>query len=162
MRATGFTHVSIHSTDVEESAAFYESLFGVERVPAPNFGSPTVWLRIGDLQLHLFERDVAPPEIHHFGLVVDDFDEFYRRAKERGLLLDEDEPPGSGVYELPDGSVQTYIRDPGGNLVEVDYPDASDQSPEIADRLVKREEQFEQSEENLEATLFVTDRDGPS
>jgi hypothetical protein len=80
MQATSFTHVSIHSTDVEESAAFYESLLGVERVPAPNFGSPTVWLRIGDLQLHLFERDVTAPELHHFGIAVDDFNEFYERA----------------------------------------------------------------------------------
>ena len=27
------------------------------------------------------------------------------------------------INELPDGSVQMYLRDPGGNLLEVDWPD---------------------------------------
>ena len=34
MRATGFTHVSIGATDLEESAAFYKDFFGMEEVPS--------------------------------------------------------------------------------------------------------------------------------
>ena len=29
------------------------------------------------------------------------------------------------MYELPDGGIQMYVRDPAGNLVELDHPDAS-------------------------------------
>ncbi len=31
----------------------------------------------------------------------------------------------SNVYELPDGAAQLYLRDPAGNLVEANWPDAS-------------------------------------
>jgi catechol 2,3-dioxygenase-like lactoylglutathione lyase family enzyme len=154
MRVSGFTHVSIHATDVEELASFYEELLDIEREPAPKFGIPVVWLRLGDQQLHLFERDIDAPTYHHFGVEVDDFSEFYRRARELDVLLDEDDPQGSDIYELPDGSVQAYFRDPEGNLAEVDYPDVTDLDEEIRAKIVKREDQFTQSAENRRATLF--------
>ena len=31
----------------------------------------------------------------------------------------------TGGFELPDGGIQTYVRDPAGNIVELDYRDAS-------------------------------------
>src|ERR687893_197803 len=55
MRARGFTHVSVHAYDLEESARFYREVFGMEEIPAPNFSSPVRWLRVGDLQLNLVE-----------------------------------------------------------------------------------------------------------
>ena len=51
MHARGFTHVSVHAYDLEESARFYKEVFGMEEIPAPNFSSPVRWLRVGDLQL---------------------------------------------------------------------------------------------------------------
>ena len=54
MRARGFTHVSISATDLEESVRFYEAFFAMEEVPSPDFSGPVRWLRVGDLQLHLF------------------------------------------------------------------------------------------------------------
>ena len=154
MKLSGYTHVSIHATDVEESAAFYEDLFDVEREHSPKFGIPVVWLRLGDQQLHLIERDIDAPPYHHFGVAVDDFNEFYHRARERNLFCDEDDPMGADIYELPDGSVQVYFRDPDGNLVEVDAPDVTELDDEIRDQIVKREDQFPQSAENRKATLF--------
>jgi lactoylglutathione lyase len=32
---------------------------------------------------------------------------------------------GNAMYELPDGSMQMYVRDPAHNLIELDYPDAA-------------------------------------
>lgn len=154
MKFSGYTHVSIHATDVEESATFYEDLFDVEREPSPKFGIPVVWLRLGDQQLHIFERDIEAPPYHHFGVAVDDFNEFYDRARERNLFLNEGDPMGADIYELPDGSVQVYFRDPDGNLVEVDTPDVTELDDEIRGRVVKREDQFEQAAENRKATLF--------
>src|SRR6187397_2269643 len=61
MRATSFTHVSIHAYDLEESTRFYVDVFGMRRVPAPDFEHPVVWLEVGDQQLHLFHRDTPAP-----------------------------------------------------------------------------------------------------
>ena len=55
VRAVALNHVSIPSRDLEESARFYESLFGLERLPTPTFGIDVIWMRLGDLQLHLFQ-----------------------------------------------------------------------------------------------------------
>ena len=40
---------------------FYEELFGMERLPTPNFGLKIRWLGLGDQQLHLFDVDEVPP-----------------------------------------------------------------------------------------------------
>lgn len=132
MRARGFTHVSISATDLEESARFYKEFFGMEEVPSPDFSGPVRWLRVGDLQLHLFLDEDPAPERHHFALDVDDFEAAYRRAEELGIR---DRGHFSTVRELPDGAVQMYLRDPAGNLVEVNWPDVTtldrDVIPEI-------------------------------
>jgi len=57
MRATRINHVSIVADDLDESARFYEELFGMERVPTAKFPEPVLWLRIGEQQLHLFKSD---------------------------------------------------------------------------------------------------------
>ena len=73
MRATGFNHVSIHALDLEESVRFYTEVFGMERIPTYAFAFPVQYLRLGDLQLHLFQRDTEAPSFHHIGINVDDF-----------------------------------------------------------------------------------------
>lgn len=122
--AKGLTHVSVSAHDLDESARFYEELFGMEEVPAPDFPFPVRWLRVGDLQLHLFQSDQpAPSTPHHFGLDVDDFEAVYEKAHEMGVT--QGEGYFSKVYELPDGAAQLYLRDPAGNMVEANWPDAS-------------------------------------
>ncbi|MGI8506478.1 MAG: VOC family protein [Solirubrobacteraceae bacterium] len=87
----------------------------------PGLRAPRRWLRLGAQQLHLFLRETPAPEFHHLGLDVDDFETAYVMARERGLLDDDTFAPT--VRELNDGSVQMYLRDPAGNLVEIDWPD---------------------------------------
>ncbi len=125
MRATRVNHVSIFANDLEESARFYEELFGAERLPTAKFPQGRVlWLKLGDQQLHLFESDDDDPTMHHhFGMDVDDFDAVYAKAKELGVL--DTEAFGTPLRSHPAGWVQLYLRDPAGNLIEVDCPDAS-------------------------------------
>jgi catechol 2,3-dioxygenase-like lactoylglutathione lyase family enzyme len=85
MRTTGFTHVSINAHDLDESVRFYQELFGMEEVPAPEFPFPIRWLRAGDLQLHLVESEDTAPGVHHFGLEVDDFEAAYQKVRELGI-----------------------------------------------------------------------------
>ena len=123
MKVTGFTHVSVHAHDLDESARFYTELFGMEEIPAPGFPFPVRWLRVGDLQLHLFQSDEPAPQGHHFGIEVDDFEATYEKVREMGVQ--EESGYFSNVFELPDGTVQLYVRDPSGNMVEVNWPDVA-------------------------------------
>jgi len=120
---TGLNHVSVVAHDLEASRRFYVDELGLEQLPTPDFGFPVVWLRAGDRQVHLFERPGEPPSHAHFGLEIGEFMPVYRRMKELGAL--DHVTFGNAVYELPGGGVQLYVRDPAGNLVELDHPDAS-------------------------------------
>jgi catechol 2,3-dioxygenase-like lactoylglutathione lyase family enzyme len=152
MRATRFTHVSIHADDLEESTRFYEDVFGLRRVPSPDFEHPVVWLELGDQQLHLFLRDVPAPEFHHIGIDVDDFEAAYRVACERGLFDRDAWSPN--VRELNDGAVQMYLRDPAGNLVEVNWPDASTLDRSVVTGIRHISDERPQSAEALRASLY--------
>ena len=153
VRALALNHVSIPARDLEESARFYESLFGLERLPTPTFSVDVVWMRLGDLQLHLFEqRDNAATRFHHFGVEVDDFEAFYVRLGELGLL---DPAWRSSAYELPSGEVQLYLRDPTGNLVEIDWPDSSTLDRTIVTDLRRLADDVSQRPGSERASLFV-------
>jgi lactoylglutathione lyase len=121
--AAGLNHVSVVAHDLPVSVSFYVDELGLEPVPTPDFGYPVAWLRAGTCQLHLFERPGEPPSHAHFGLEVADFMSVYRRLKALGVL--DHDTFGNMMYELPDGGIQMYARDPAGNLVEIDHPDAS-------------------------------------
>lgn len=137
MKTTGFTHVSVHAYDLEESARFYKELFGMEEIPTPDFPFPVLWLRVGDLQLHLFQSDETAPSGHHFGLDVDNFEAVYEKARKLGVVDDTDY--FSNVYELPCGAVQLYLRDPAGNMVEVNWPDVEEINRSVLGEIQKIE-----------------------
>jgi lactoylglutathione lyase len=146
-------HVSIWADDLEASARFYEDMFGLERLPAPDFmDTVVVWLRLGEQQLHLFGRETEAPRFHHFGIDVDDVERTVVAARERGLL--DDSTFGPPLRELPDGSVQLYLRDPAGNLVEVDWPDASSLDRAVVGEIPKLADLVEQSAAAAGATLY--------
>lgn len=125
-------HVSVHAPELERSARFYADVFGLEEIPAPHFAHPVRWFRAGDLQLHLFERDVPAPSDHHFALTLtpEEFTRVFTAALREGFL------GRRGVRRLPDGSAQAYVRDPAGNLVEIDAPDADQLDAEAVGELV--------------------------
>lgn len=155
MGVSEFTHASILATDLEESVAFYEELFGMERVPSPQFSVPVEWLRCGDRTLHLFKRDMEAVGFYHVGIHVDDFEHVYQQSVEQGLESDfdaDDDKPV--VYELPDGAAQFYIDDPAGNLVEVNYPDVNELDDTIVTNIVKRSDQLEQTGDSAQAKLY--------
>ena len=151
--ATRINHVSVHAVDLEESARFYEQVFGMERIPAPKFRHPVIWLRLGDQQLHLFQREADPPPYHHLGIDVEDFEAVYVKAKELGAF-----DPGSWyshIYEHTSGWVQMYIRDPAGNLVEVDWPDVTTLDRSVVTDIRKLDDDVRQTGESVAATLYT-------
>jgi lactoylglutathione lyase len=160
VRATRINHVSIHADDLEESVRFYVEVFGMERLPSPNFDMPVEWLRLGDQQLHLFRRETPAPQFHHLAFDVDDFEGVYRRAQELGIVDRRTLAPD--VRELPDGSVQMYLRDPAGNLVEIDWPDISTLDRSVVSPIRRLEDERPQTGEAARATLYHAVRERPA
>ena len=153
MRATSFNHVSIHADDLEKSVRFYTEVMGMEKIPTYTFAFPVQYLRLGELQLHLFERETPAPAFHHIGVNVDDYEAAYERARELGIL--EQASFFEDMYELPDGSVQMYLRDPAGNLVELDWPDVTTLDRSRLPELKKLSHSVPQTDEARGATLYL-------
>lgn len=153
-RALGLNHVSVSATDLGASVRFYADLFGMEEIQTPNFGFPVRWLRVGDQQLHLFERPEAAPRYHHVALTVDDFENVYARAE--ALDCFDTTTFGRYLIELPGDTIQLYLRDPAGNLVEVDADGASRLPDSIAAGMTRLADLQPQSADNLRATLFLS------
>lgn len=135
-RAVGLNHVSVVARDLGESVRFYVDVLGLEPLPTPDFGFPVQWLRAGSLQVHLFERPDPPPTYAHFALEVDDVVALYERARAAGAL---DESFGYTIAELPGGEAQLYVRDPAGNLLELDHPDGAAARQRIPEMIVLAE-----------------------
>jgi catechol 2,3-dioxygenase-like lactoylglutathione lyase family enzyme len=146
-------HVSINARDLRESVDFYMELLGAEPIATPNFGIPVQWLALGRTQLHLFEKDLQPTSRHHLGITVDDVEPVYRAAERRGAF--DDRAFGNRLVELPGDVVQLYLRDPAGNLVEIDHHGVDRLPGDLRDRLVGLWEFNPQSDEHMTARLFV-------
>jgi catechol 2,3-dioxygenase-like lactoylglutathione lyase family enzyme len=151
VRATGINHVSIAAIDLEESTRFYEELFGMERIATPIFETPVQWLRVGDVQLHLFldERGTAPTR-HHLGITIDDFAAAYDAIRER--TSDE---WGSQLVELPTGQIQLYFRDPAGNLIELNWAHADTLDRSRYPELRRLADHVAQTPESERAVLYL-------
>lgn len=151
--AAALNHVGVIVDDLEESIRFYEEMFGLERLVAPTFAVPVAWLRAGDLQVHLTERPGG--RSGHFALSVDDLATFYRRAVDNGSLWQDDH--GRGVFVLPSGEVQMYVRDPSGNVIELNHPDAERWRDQIPG-MVSHADLVPQLPGATSATLFLSHR----
>ena len=136
----------------------------MEQVPAPNFGfsRPVRWLRLGDLQLHLYPVERMPERTNqHFGFEVDDFEAAYLKLRDLGAFSSSgDNRVEAAVWVIPGGSLQMYFRDPMGNLVEIDHPSADGIDLAVfGDHLKVLADEIPQSEENLRARLFPRERE---
>ena len=146
-------HVSINARHLQESVDFYVDLLGAEPIPTPNFGLPVQWLALGRTQLHLFERDVQPPSHHHLGITVDDLEPVYRAAERRGAF--DRDAFGNHLVELPGDVVQLYVRDPVGNLVELDQAGLDRLPDHLRAELKALWDLNPQSDQNMRGRLFV-------
>jgi lactoylglutathione lyase len=150
VRALRINHVSIAAKDLEKSTRFYEDVFAMERIPTPTFGAPVQWLRVGDMQLHLFLDDGTAPARHHLGITVDDFDAAYEAVKARVS-----DTWGWQLVELPSRQVQLYFRDPSDNLIELNWPDADTLDRSRYPELRKIADHFPQKQDSQEAVLYL-------
>lgn len=146
-------HVSINARDLGESVRFYVELLGAEPITTPNFGLPVQWLALGNTQLHVFEKDITPTSHHHLGITVEDVEPVYRAAERWGAF--DDAAFGNRLVELPGDVVQLYVRDPAGNLVEIDHKGADRLPADLRERLVPLWDFHPQTDEQMRTSLFV-------
>jgi catechol 2,3-dioxygenase-like lactoylglutathione lyase family enzyme len=118
------TFISLSAENLDESVAFYTSVFGMERLTAEDGNVTEAWLALGNQQVHLVLRDALTPRVHSFELAVEDFDAVHRRLAEGDWFF--------ATQQLPDGSVELDVRDPDGHIVEVDWPDLATLDPSVA------------------------------
>jgi catechol 2,3-dioxygenase-like lactoylglutathione lyase family enzyme len=146
-------HVSVNARDLQESVDFYVDLLGAEPIGTPNFGFPVQWLALDRTQLHLFERDLQPTSHHHFAVAVDELEPVYRVAERRGAF--DPDTFGNHLVELPGDLVQLYLRDPAGNLVEIDCPGVDRLPADLRGQLKRLWDFHPQSGDQMDARLFV-------
>lgn len=151
--ASRINHVSVSAKDLAASVEFYVDVLGAEPLATPDFGLPVQWLGIGASQLHLFEADVDPRSHHHFAVTVADLEPVYRRAEARGAF--DFDAFGNHLVELPGDMVQTYLRDPAGNLVEIDTPGAGRLPEALRSQLKRLADMRPQTAENMSARLYA-------
>ena len=113
------SHVNVTvPRELEETTKhFYGVIMGLEEVPKPpeSKGRGGAWYQLGAVQLHLSRED--PPADNasskrHVCYSVKNIDEAERHFRDAGVEITPDNLP------IP-GSPRFYVRDPGGNLIEV-------------------------------------------
>lgn len=123
-------HVSIVTTDLERSVAFYRAVFDLEQIERPPFSSSGAWLACGGHQIHLIVNPSgtfrANPRIDsadaHFAFRTDDFEAFVGRLTAKGFRENADEGDPKRLLVVRNsvaGFPQLYLLDPDRNIVEV-------------------------------------------
>lgn len=111
-------HVNVTVPAVLEEAAkrFYAVVLGLRQIPKPagprqNIGA---WYQIGGVQLHLSIEDGVQNENsdRHVCYRVEDITAAERHFRNSGIEIIPDPRPVKG-------SARFYVRDPGGNLIEI-------------------------------------------
>ena len=116
MRPWGLHHVAICVTDEDAALAFYRDVLGLTELPRPDFGFGGHWLDAGGGQVHLMRADVVAEGGHHLAIRVEDLDAAVASLRSQGVEV-------GTVPHLPGAGRQAFLRDPSGNLVELNQPE---------------------------------------
>ncbi len=119
MEIAAIHHVALVVDNLERAHDFYTTVLGLEELPAFGFDYPTQFYRINETQqLHITEWPDQTSFRGHVCLALTSFDEAFDRCKRLGII---DTAPWGNPHHMPDGSIQVFVRDPSGNLIELSY-----------------------------------------
>ena len=111
-------HVNVRVTPEMESAAknFYGTVLGLQEIPKPEEARARggAWYQLGQAQLHL-SRDAAVDNEgskRHICFHVSELELAQRHLESAGVRIIPDDEPMAGYPRF-------YVRDPGGNLIEI-------------------------------------------
>jgi catechol 2,3-dioxygenase-like lactoylglutathione lyase family enzyme len=118
---SGYSHVAVSVTDLDTARDFYCDVLGFEELRRPDFGFPGLWLRVGELQLHLgvVEEPPSPgPGFPHFALYVpsEQFDGTIEAVRAAGVKM-----LGEPSTRVDFGTTvrSAFVTDPSGNVIEL-------------------------------------------
>jgi len=114
--ALSHVNVTVPSNAEADAKEFYGTVLGLRELPKPagtrqNVGA---WYELGGVQLHLsVEEEVTnAASDRHVCYVVADVAVAERHLRDSGVEIISDPRPIAGVNRF-------YVRDPGGNLIEI-------------------------------------------
>jgi len=119
---TELNHVNVTVPRSREDAAkhFYGSTLGLPEVPKPanSRGRGGAWYQLGDVQLHLSLEDTTDGHAskRHVCFVVADLEDAKSHLEGKGVEIFPDDNPTPGWPRF-------YVRDPGGNRIEIAEPE---------------------------------------
>ncbi len=118
MKLQGVHHVSVNVADIDEATRFYTDVLGLEQLPRPDFGFPGVWLRSENQEIHLMQvEEHEAPKGQHFAFRIQDMDEAVAELQGHGVKV-------NGPFDIPGSKArQAFLRDPSGNLIEINQPE---------------------------------------
>jgi lactoylglutathione lyase len=115
-------HIAIYVTDIDRSAAFYEQLLGLERIPEPFHDSLHIWLRIGPAtSLHIIggATEVQAHNItHHMAFRTSSFVDLLPRLDSANVPY-RNFTGDARINIRPDGIRQIFFQDPDGYWIEI-------------------------------------------
>jgi catechol 2,3-dioxygenase-like lactoylglutathione lyase family enzyme len=104
-----------------EAKQFYGSVLGLQEVPKPESsrGRGGAWYQLGPVQLHLSleDREADQSSRRHICLVVSELEKVRSHLEEVGVEIFPDDIPTPGWPRF-------YVRDPGGNRIEIAQQEA--------------------------------------
>ena len=112
-------HVNMRTARLEEMAAFYREVLGLEPGERPPFRFGGAWLYCGaKAAIHLREVTAPPqagePRIEHFAFRAEGLADFLERLRGRGIAY--------RISIVPDREIrQVNIHDPDGNHIEIAF-----------------------------------------
>jgi glyoxylase I family protein len=119
MQTAGIHHVAINVHDLDAALEFYVDRLGFTVLERPPFDFPGAWLQAGASQIHLMQTaDATIDRRQHVALRVDDLDAVLRELEAAGVQA-------ARVPYTPGAGQQAFLRDPSGNRIELNQPDAA-------------------------------------
>lgn len=117
LEAIDHVQVTVPRPVEREALRFYDTVLGLERItkPEPLASNGGAWYRLGALEVHLSpEDDVGSSRAskRHVCFVVPDLKEAESELARQGVETIPDRQPIAGWARF-------YIRDPGGNRIEI-------------------------------------------
>jgi catechol 2,3-dioxygenase-like lactoylglutathione lyase family enzyme len=118
METIGIHHVAINVHDLDEALAFYVEQLEFTKLDRPAFDFPGAWVQAGASQIHLMETDEATIDRRqHVALQVRDLDAVLEALEAAGV-------EAARVPYVTGAGRQAFLRDPSGNRIELNQPDA--------------------------------------
>lgn len=121
--AFAFDHVALSVADLNDSAEFYEAVFGLQEISNRTSIEGIRWFSLGEgKELHLISVVKEPVQLNkavHFALKAADFESFLANLK--AMKVEFSNFPGTvgEVSVRADGLRQLYLQDPDGYWIEV-------------------------------------------